>query len=620
MSTNTLKQALEIVYGDMKSVRNSTLEASKAYTDKVAQEILWKVGEYDITTQNDNTTALVKAAPSGATRVKIKRISGNCVKYAPSTASDDGVAKDKVIPENTYTTELNTLGCMSYKSDNIANITEINYRLATNGTLIQGDNGNTTDFIEVKEGETYSDNIVAYATSNYLSIAYYDSGKVFVSGILANQNVSTITIPSGIAYMRASYRPNLQDNLMINKGSTLLPYQPYFESVRDTKPTSMVVSGTDMPSITKTIPQEIQALEGYGWGINDTCYNYIDFENKKFIQKVARVDLGSLNWNYDSTQQYSSFYNSGDIGAKSQIVGTPNAIISNNYDLVASNGLRDNNKAYTLYNGKVYAQDSDYNSGTAFKTAMSGVYLYYELATPIETDISSYLPADFNKILTNNNYTNIEFLSEYGYDIPNKVSYYGTIKETLCTAINKNDALAVSLTNNEAKYGWSAGSVYNTRDYTTIKGSQKVGRIKLNQLEYTYNPANSVFFAYINQIDNIKPKGTCDITNYSFKVDSNIIDNTSAGNRLNDKQFAFRYGTTDRLYFKDLLYTDGTTFKNHFGDTDYLYFELGEEIIEDITPLDNNVIEVVENDELGFVNSENQAVPSEITYRIEVEK
>ena len=40
-------------------------------------------------------------------------------------------------------------------------------------------------------------------------------------------------------------------------------------------------------------------------------------------------------------------------------------------------------------------RDTAYTDATAFKQAMSGVMLYYELAAPIVTDISSLIPDDF---------------------------------------------------------------------------------------------------------------------------------------------------------------------------------------------------------------------------------
>ena len=45
-------------------------------------------------------------------------------------------------------------------------------------------------------------------------------------------------------------------------------------------------------------------------------------------------------------------------------------------------------------------RDTAYTDATAFKQAMSGVMLYYELANPIVTDISALIPDDFLRNLT----------------------------------------------------------------------------------------------------------------------------------------------------------------------------------------------------------------------------
>jgi hypothetical protein len=50
------------------------------------------------------------------------------------------------------------------------------------------------------------------------------------------------------------------------------------------------------------IPEVIRNLEGYGMGINDTYYNYIDFNTKEYVQRIRRVVVtGSENWYSTST-------------------------------------------------------------------------------------------------------------------------------------------------------------------------------------------------------------------------------------------------------------------------------------------------------------------------------
>lgn len=43
------------------------------------------------------------------------------------------------------------------------------------------------------------------------------------------------------------------------------------------------------------IPEAIKALPGYGWSAG-TARNYVDYENKQYVQCVQSVDLGTLSW------------------------------------------------------------------------------------------------------------------------------------------------------------------------------------------------------------------------------------------------------------------------------------------------------------------------------------
>ena len=63
-----------------------------------------------------------------------------------------------------------------------------------------------------------------------------------------------------------------------------------------------------------------------------------------------------------------------------------------------------------------------YNDVATFKAAMSGVMLYYELDTPVVTDISDLLPTD-NLIPVEAGGT-VTFVNEYEYDVPNEVVFH----------------------------------------------------------------------------------------------------------------------------------------------------------------------------------------------------
>ena len=49
---------------------------------------------------------------------------------------------------------------------------------------------------------------------------------------------------------------------------------------------------------------------------------------------------------------------------------------------------------FNSYQNNVAVRNDAYTDASTFTTAMNGVYLYYELATPVEVDISEYLTDD----------------------------------------------------------------------------------------------------------------------------------------------------------------------------------------------------------------------------------
>ena len=196
--------------------------------------------------------------------------------------------------------------------------------------------------------------------------------------------------------------------VMLNYGTTALPYTPYR---RNTLP----------------IPAEVQALDGYGWGVNDTLYNYIDFEKKQFVKRVGRVDLGALDWKINASGSvYSPYFYANFSGIKyfGSFYSNVYPIITAPYKTTSRNNLADDGITVDGIEGEAQQfqiKDSAYTDAATFKSAMSGVMLYYELAEPVVTDISDLLPDD-NLIGVEGGGT-VTMVNEYGFDMPNTVEF-----------------------------------------------------------------------------------------------------------------------------------------------------------------------------------------------------
>lgn len=147
------------------------------------------------------------------------------------------------------------------------------------------------------------------------------------------------------------------------------------------------------------IPEAIKALPGYGWSAG-TARNYVDYENKRYVQCVQSVDLGTLSW-VAGVGGKVSFQTSQVTGQKlTKNYSVPPNIICSKYSTKTQNELWGHINVTGITadantDGYIDVNDTSYTDATAFKQAMQGVILYYELANPIITDISTLIPDDF---------------------------------------------------------------------------------------------------------------------------------------------------------------------------------------------------------------------------------
>lgn len=179
--------------------------------------------------------------------------------------------------------------------------------------------------------------------------------------------------------LRLSGMSGIFENFQLDEGSTATAYTPYYTP------------------ISYTIPQAIQSLDGYGWSAG-TARNYVDYENKKYYQCVQSVDLGTLSWRIGDSVSFETFQLKGQKLTKNYDIA-PN-ILCSKYPTKTQNELwgKTNVTGITTnanVDGCVHVNDTSYTDATAFKQAMQGVMLYYELANPIITDISALIDDDF---------------------------------------------------------------------------------------------------------------------------------------------------------------------------------------------------------------------------------
>jgi len=170
----------------------------------------------------------------------------------------------------------------------------------------------------------------------------------------------------------------------IYKSDTMPAYAPYHSNVYP-------------------IPETIRALPGYGWSAG-TARNYVDYENKRYVQCVGNMDLGTLDWEFNTTSSVGNHFYAYVKHLNFKYLGvfgtTVYNVLCSKYVTVARSSNVFVDKTLTLDGGsttvsQIQVKDTTYTDAAAFKQAMQGVILYYELANPIVTDISNLIDDDF---------------------------------------------------------------------------------------------------------------------------------------------------------------------------------------------------------------------------------
>lgn len=315
------------------------------------------------------------------------------------------------LPYEPYYNELRDTKVTEIKSRIGANLFDVKKILSgsrtnTNGNVVSISPYATSDYIEV-DGNAYYyfTNVCGDA---YCSIVEFTENKEVIRDRTIGEGTvvsGSIKVSSNARYVRVNiYSATVDVNtVMVHKGATALPYEPYKEDI-------------------KAIPAEVQALDGYGLGINENLYNYLEWQPEDYVKtwhkNVGVVDMGTLNWARDV--DYGNYYYATISGKKQDV---SNNLLCSIYEPTEDYG---NNAADMTIRGSagremVFVRNNAYTDAASFKAAMSGVMLVYELATPEVTDISELLPDD-NFIRVEEGGT-IYAENSYRYGAPTHITY-----------------------------------------------------------------------------------------------------------------------------------------------------------------------------------------------------
>lgn len=149
---------------------------------------------------------------------------GNTVQDVSNLAN----IRSSCIPNGDGTFKMSILSC----GENLFNknvFTKGKYISYIDGSIYDNETLGYSDYIRI-------DSSKAIFSTNWRSVAYYDSSKNFISG---EDNVSVdskkLSIPISAKYLRITYRLTSLDVSMLNYGTSTTPYAPYQETRCDIK-------------------------------------------------------------------------------------------------------------------------------------------------------------------------------------------------------------------------------------------------------------------------------------------------------------------------------------------------------------------------------------------------
>lgn len=252
-----------------------------------------------------------------------------------------------------------------------------------------------------------------YFFNSYRAIAFiYDAKrkpiKIGSNGYLSMG--SLFTTPSNARYLKfyltKEYGIIYNSDLMLTKGATTA-YSPYHKN-------------------TYPIPQAILNLDGYGDGVSDDVYNYVDWENKEYHKRVGRVDLGTLPWiNYRE--------NDNLLFVTNKLNNSISKSICSKYVKKTNASIGKEDKFYYFNPFNMVVVDSSYSDANDFKVGIQGVMLYYNLAEEEIIDISDIIDSTFQEPIEVEAGGTLTFQNSngdgYRLPIPNEEEYIVSLAE-----------------------------------------------------------------------------------------------------------------------------------------------------------------------------------------------
>ena len=236
-----------------------------------------------------------------------------------------------------------------------------------------------TNLIPVVPNNGYYFNMTPGASGSFGALLFYDANKKFLSYLSTSTSIvdNIVTMPADCYYIAFYANKSWFDSpICINlarDNERNGEYEPYTER---TYPLDSSLTLRGIPKLDSN---------------NQLYYDGDRYEPDGTVRRrYGIVDLGTLTWVYISERFRAPLNNAVEPAATS----APNAITTNYQFYSASVNFGSLDKAAAIITGggnNLLIRDISYTNAASFKTAMSGVYLIYELATETTETAEPYV-------------------------------------------------------------------------------------------------------------------------------------------------------------------------------------------------------------------------------------
>lgn len=317
----------------------------------------------------------------------------------------------------------------------------------------------------------------------------------------------TVTIPSGVSYI--AFRSTKDYTTpQIEEGTTATSYEPYIPSVK------MIAEENAQQNT------EAMDLKMLGWNVPSECPIQNEVNGNQFIQKVGRVDLEFLSSIQLSYWEGHGYHTTNSVASILPVKATGKCY-TNKYPY-SETGWVDGTCSITSEKKIIFA-DGSYADVSAFRNAMRGQYLYYELETPITMQIDGHEAIEQIK----------ESLANYGLDNKSNKSWvqgvYGSagtlvssynygVADTNYHTCSSDNIVSVKMDNLESvDIVWYNGTTMLNRVSSSATNGKAVAVAPTNTTQFLYsvrkaesgdaltpNNVKDVYLYVGNEIDSIK--------------------------------------------------------------------------------------------------------------------